>query len=127
MADDGDRILNLVGVALVLAILAALVVLVLGAMSAPTSEAPDEGPTVDWRLERINETHVQLVHDGGEPVPTSDLLVTVDGSPRHPTWSAATLSEGDRAVLLVRTEQTVRLYWTGTPGDRDLLERWVAP
>lgn len=126
MADDGDRILTLFGIGLVIAILAALGVLVLGAMSAPSPDAPAGGPDADWRLERLNETHVRVEHAGGEPVPAEHLVVTVDGRPRHPGWSG-TLVEGDGGVLLVREGQVVRLFWTGTPGDRDLLEQWSSP
>lgn len=127
MIDDGDRLLNVIGIVLVLAILAAIAILVLAAMSAPTSEGPSDGPTADWRLERVNETHVRVLHVGGDPVRASELVVTVDGNPRHPRWSAGTVSEGDTAVLLVREGQAVRLFWTGTPGDRELLARWTAP
>lgn len=124
MANDGDRLLNIIGVVLVLAIIAALIILVMAAMSAPSADDPAEGPAANWRMDRINETHVRVMHAGGEPVDTAHLVITVDGTPRHPQWSGTILTEGEGATVRVREGQPVRLYWTGTPGKRDVLARW---
>jgi hypothetical protein len=68
----------------------------------------------------MNATHVQITHDGGEPVSASELIVTVDGIERRVTWSGL-IRQGDSGVVRGDRQQVVRLYWTGGPGDRSLL------
>lgn len=84
MIDDGDRLLDLFGVVLVVFIIVSVGILVLAAMNAPSQQSANE-PNVNWTLQRINATHVQISHDGGDPVSSSELIVTVDGIERHVT------------------------------------------
>jgi hypothetical protein len=120
MAEDGDRLLTLVGVGLFLLIALAVSVVALGAMNPSPGE---ETPEVEWSLERVNETHVSIVHGGGDPIPVAELTVTVGGRERRVSWSG-TVTEGDAGTFLAEENDVVRLYWTGGSGTRDLLEQW---
>lgn len=120
---DGETILTLIGVALVLTIVGSL--LLIGVLV--TGGGPDETtvPDTDWTLERVNDTHVRLVHMGGDPVDTRHLLVTADGRERHPSWTTSTLTEGESGTLRARpVRDVVRLYWVDEP-KRQLLETWT--
>jgi hypothetical protein len=122
MIDDGERILDLIGIILVMFIIVSVGILILAAMNVPSQRSADE-PEVDWALTRTNATHVQITHDSGEPVPASELIVTVNGFERRVTWSGL-ISQGDSGVVRGDRQQVVRLYWTGGLGDRSLLASW---
>jgi hypothetical protein len=123
MLDDGDRLLDLIGVGLVLFIVIALAVIVLAAMNAPYS---GDTPETDWRIQRVNETHVQVSHAGGDAIESSNLVVEVGGVTHHPDWPAQ-ISTGDSGIVRAEPGQTIQLYWTGGRGDRALLQRWQLP
>lgn len=120
MLDDGDRILNLVGAALVLALLLSLALLVVVASEGPATGA---GPDAEWTAARVNETHVRITHAGGERVHASDLVVTVGGRERHVSWTGV-LTRGSSGVVHARAQRVVRLYWLPENGNRKLLARW---
>jgi len=120
---DGERLLDLVGVALAVALVAGLaMVIALGISGGP--DGTEDAPVANWNPERINDTHVRIIHAGGDPVDTDGLVVTVGGNRRTVTWSK-TLFEGDAGVVRARTGETVELYWQPSPEtDRKLLRRW---
>ncbi|MFC6988948.1 hypothetical protein ACFQJD_09900 [Haloplanus sp. GCM10025708] len=120
MLEDGDRILNLVGAALVLALIASLGLLVVVASEGPATAA---GPDTEWSLSRVNETHVRIAHAGGERTHASNLVVTVDGRERSVSWTGV-LTRGDSGALHARSTQVIRLYWLPEDGNRELLARW---
>jgi hypothetical protein len=120
---DWDRLLDLFGVVLVLAIVGSLVLLGLGATSVQQETAA--GPDADWTLERVNESHVRVWHDGGEPVPTEYLSVAVDGRHRRVYWTATVLTEGEYGVVRAGRSTRVALLWQRTEGDRTVLDRWA--
>lgn len=120
---DGDRLLDVVGLLLVLGFVAGVVLLVLIGMGGGP-DRPEEPPVTNWHAERVNETHVRIIHAGGDPVETGDLLVTVDGSERAVSWSR-TVFEGDAGVVRAREGATVELYWQpDRRSDRELLRSW---
>lgn len=118
----GDRLLDLFGVALVVAIVGAFALLGFGFASiGEESTAP---PEADWTLTRINESHVRVSHAGGEPVRTDRLTVAVGGQPRRVEWSATTLVEGEGGVLRAGEGTRLTLVWERSEADRRVLERW---
>jgi len=135
MADDGDgtnggdggdesRLLRAFGVVIVVVILVQLAVLAIAATTAPSREG-DTAPDAEWRLEDVNRTHVRIVHAGGNALPTDNLAVTTEGYRREVAWSARVLREGDTGVLRANSGQTVRMYWAGSDGTRDLVRQWT--
>jgi hypothetical protein len=120
MSDDGDRLLNLVGAALVLAVILSVGLLVVVAANGPTSTS---GPDAEWTLSRVNDTHVRITHAGGERTHASNLVVTVDGRERRVSWTGE-LTREDSGVVHARASQVVRLYWLPDHGNRELLARW---
>lgn len=120
--DDHDQLLNLVGVILVLFLIISIAGLVLTTMSAPQRSA--DPPDADWKLQRINESYVRITHAGGEPVQSKNLSVTVDGSPRHPQWTATTLTDGKSGVVRVGNGEMLALLWQPSGPGRDVLQRW---
>lgn len=120
--DDGDRVLTLLGVALVAFIVVALGVLFLAASDAGDQASP--APDAEWDLTRVNDSHVRVVHAGGEPVRTERLLVTVDGRPRRVSWPASRVGTDDAAVVPAEPGSTVALYWERPTARRAVLARW---
>ena len=120
--DDGDQLLNIIGVILLVFIILSVAVLILAAMSAQERSA--EQPETDWDLQQITESYVRIIHAGGEPVQTGKLSVTVDGTPRHPQWTSITLTEGAYGVVRVGDGVTVTLLWQHSESERDVLQRW---
>jgi len=119
---DGDRMLDLFGVVLVLAILGALALVALGATSV--QEGTNPTPETDWTLARVNESHVRVLHDGGEPVRTEHLSVAVDGRHRRVRWSETVLVEGEYGTVRADEDTVLTLVWQRSEGDRRVLERW---
>lgn len=120
MFEDGDRDLTIIGVVLVGLLLSAIGVAVLAAMAGPSAAEP---PNAEWRLERVNESHVRITHAGGERVPASDLVVTVEGYERDVTWSGM-VTEGDATVVQATEDRGIHLYWNGGRGDRVSIAVW---
>ena len=121
---DGDRLLDVFGVALVLAIVGAFVLIGLGATSV--GEEKTAAPETDWTLTRINESHVRVSHAGGEPVRIERLTVAVDGQPRRARWTEAILTDGGYGVVRASAGTRVTLIWERSEAERRVLERWSA-
>jgi len=121
MSDEtgGDRLLSLVGVGLV-----AAVVIALGVVAVAIAAGPSGGGLVDADLaiERVNDTHAKIVHDGGEPVDTENLVVTVDSYER-PVAMPPVLIEGDEVVFPLRDDQGARLVYDEGRNEREVLAR----
>lgn len=122
MTEDDDRLLTLIGIALILFVALGMVIVVLAAVNAPSQQAPDP-PEADWTIERMNASYVRITHAGGEPVPTDKLIVVVGGIERSPSWSGE-LTDGDAGVFEATRGDTVLLYWNGGRADRVLLDSW---
>lgn len=123
MIDDGDRLLDLIGVALILFIVLALGVIVLAASNAPYD---DDTPDTEWTFDRVNESYVQITHAGGDSIESENLVIDVDGITRNPGWSGP-VSPGDSAIIRAERGQPISIYWTGGRGDRAVLEEWRTP
>lgn len=108
---DGDRILNLVGIGLVVFLALALGALLLAASFGSGGNAgDDEAPAVNWTAERINDTHVRLIHDGGPPVQINDLIVVVGKTDRGIRRDRQIYS-GEGFVVPAQDGAQVGLYW----------------
>jgi hypothetical protein len=119
---DGDRLLNVLGVVLALFIVVGVVGVVLAGVSGPSSTGAD-APDADWRLDRVNESHVRIAHGGGDAVPAADLVVTVDGVRRRVAWDGL-VAEGDTGTVRADRGMIVELYWTNDVGERVKLRGW---
>lgn len=122
MTEDGDRLITVFTIVLVLFIVLSVGILILAAVNAPSNETA-QPPQTSWTLQRENATYVRIVHAGGEPVSTTNLSVTVNGVTRSVTWSG-TLNEGESGLVRARPNTMVQLFWVGGRGDRALLQRW---
>jgi hypothetical protein len=120
--DDGDRLLNLLGVVLAAFIVVGVVGVVLAGLGGPSTSV-DDAPNANWTAERVNESHVRLTHRGGDVVPSTDLVVTVDGVRRRVSWRGL-VTEGDAGVVRAGSGTTVELYWTDETGERIELREW---
>lgn len=120
--DDGEQLMNLIGIVLMLLLIMSVAVLILTAMSAQQQSA--DIPDVDWNLTRINESYVRITHAGGEPVQTENLSVTVDGIPRQPQWTAPTLASGKYGIVAADEHSRVTLLWRESDIERVVLGRW---
>lgn len=120
MSDDGGRVLTAIGVVIVLFILMAVAALVIAAASTTGTDVPD----ASWELDRINETHVRIVHAGGDAVDADRLVVSVDGYERTVTWSGE-VGEGDGGSVFAQSGTEVTLYWTRERRPRTHLASWT--
>lgn len=116
MLDDGDTILRLVGVALVLGVVFA------GGVVALQFDTPEQQqvPDADWAVERLNDTHVRVTHDGGDPVRTENLHVTVDGLERATDFTDPA-APGDSTVVPASDGALVRVAWEGGRTEREIM------
>ncbi|PSQ64893.1 MAG: hypothetical protein BRD24_08955 [Halobacteriales archaeon SW_9_67_24] len=115
MAEEGDRLLNVIGIGLVVALVGVIVVGVVIAVNVPANRV--DPPDGEWSFRQANETHVRITHDAGESVDGAALVVTVDGYSRHPSWSEA-VTPGETVAIEASRGQVVRLYWDGGRTDR---------
>jgi hypothetical protein len=119
---DADRLLDIGGI-----VLGVTILLMIGALAVAFVEAPSGGtsggPPSEWSLERVNDTHVRITHEGGEAVATDRLVVTVDGHNRRVTWEG-TVVEGDSGTVRAGSDRLVRLYWVTDQGERVRLDDW---
>jgi hypothetical protein len=120
--DDGDRLLNVLGVVLALFIIVGVVGVVIAGLSGPSSSGAD-APDADWTLDRVNDSHVRVTHAGGDAVPAADLVVTVDGVRRRVAWDGL-VAEGDTGAVRADRGMIVELYWTNDVGERIKLGSW---
>lgn len=117
---DGDRLLKLIGIALVAFILFAVLTGVLAAMNPDIGL--DEAETV-WTADRANETHLLITYEDGPAIPADELVVSVDGYDRHGLWSGE-VRPGDESLVRVGPNSRVRLYRLDERGPRTLLDEW---
>jgi hypothetical protein len=115
MLDDGERILDLVGVLLVLALVAGVGVIALN-FDPPASDAPD----ANWTVQRINDTHVEITHDGGDPIPPEEIRVTADSLERDTDWPDPVVP-GASTTVIASEGSLVRVVWNGGRGDRVIM------
>lgn len=115
MTDEGDRLLNVIGGVLVVALVVVIAVAVVVAVNVPANRV--DAPDAEWSLRQINGTHVRIAHADGESVDGAALIVTVDGYSRHPAWNGR-VTTGDAVAVEASRGQVVRLYWDGGRTDR---------
>jgi len=119
--DDGDQLLDLVGIAIVMLLAFGAVTLFLAATSGQQGASV---PDTEWNLTRLNESHVRITHAGGEPIRTEKLSVTVDGTPRRPRWASSFLTADDSGVVRADAGSSVVLLWQRSEAERIVIERW---
>ena len=122
---DDDRLLDVVGVVLVVLILASVAVLVLAGSTADERD-PGEPPAVEWTIERVDDGAVNITHAGGEPVPAGELIVSVAGVERA-TGREDVITEGEAITVPSRPGQEIQLFWVAGRDERVLLAEWEAP
>lgn len=117
---NDSKVLSLIGVGLFVGIAVALGIVAMALLGgAPVDSSIDTA----WTLERLNDSHTMIVHDGGEPVSKEHLVVTVDSYERQ-FASPSVLAEGDAMIFESRADQVVRLYWDKSRDKGQLLETW---
>lgn len=98
-------------------------VLLVGFLVA-TGQPSDQGadvPDVNWTIQRVNDTHVRVAHDGGSAVDAANLSVTVDGNERQTGWSGR-VAVGTATTVQARADAVVRVVY-GIGDDRVELTR----
>jgi hypothetical protein len=118
MLDDADDWLDVFGVGLALLIVVGLVVVGLSFAGSGS----DNTPQAEWDIERVNGTHVQVTHAGGEPVRRENLLVTVNSLRRATNWSDP-VARGASENVSAGPDALVRVVWAGGRGDRTVMAR----
>lgn len=119
---DSDRLLNIVGVGIVVAIVIALGVVAVGFTLGSSGDGLTDA---DLGLERVNDTHGKIVHGGGEPVETENLVLTVDSyeRPGLTRTMPPVIVEGDEVVFEIRDDQSARLVYDLGRNEREIVGR----
>jgi hypothetical protein len=118
MFEDGDDILDAVGVLIAVLLVVGVGVAVLAATTA--SERANQAPDAEFDFRTVDDGTVQIAHVSGEPVPSDELVVTVDGLQRQVVWGD-TITEGDAVTVEATEGSTVRLFWDPGEGERELI------
>lgn len=122
-----DRDLNLDIIGLIVAALLVFSLATVAFTILETSSRHEAAPDADWRLDRVNDTHVELRHMGGEPADARNLTVVLrEDDEVEVHWSADPVREGDHAVVRASPGTVVRLYWQGGRTEGVFLESWRA-
>lgn len=119
---DGDRLINLILLGLVVFLLGSVAVLAVSITFV--QEESGAVPAAELELTRINDSHVRITHSSGERVRTANLSVTVDGVPVDARWSATVLREGEYGIVRVGDGHRLTLLWRHSETDRDVLQQW---
>jgi FlaG/FlaF family flagellin (archaellin) len=116
MLEDGDTILRLVGLALVLGIVFA------GGVVALNFDPPerDGAPDANWTIERVNESQVLVTHAGGDPVRTENLHVTVNGLERATDFTDP-VAPAENTTVPASEESVIRVTWEGEGTEREVM------
>lgn len=119
---SGERWLTVVGI-----VIAAIIVLGLGTLVLAGISPSDgsDAPNVEWDLVRLEGPYVRVVHAGGEPVNTDNLIVVVDGVKRPVEWEENVLDDGESGRVQAADGERLQLYWQEDGGGRVLLSNWV--
>jgi hypothetical protein len=115
--DDGDQVLTLVGVVLVVALVAAVGVLALN--FDPPEDDPKPGG--NWSIDRVNDTHVEITRTDGEPIPASQMQLAIDGVRRNVDWTDPVVP-GASITITANEGVRIRVIWAGERGNRGTLE-----
>jgi hypothetical protein len=119
---DGDQLIRIVIIVLVVFVIAGIALLFLAGSMASQQDAA--APDAAWTLTQINETHVEIRHTGGAAVSGQNLTVTVNGTPVQVAWSDQVLLEGESGIVRAESGDRVTILWKRTPRDQEVLERW---
>jgi len=109
--------LNLVGAAIVVAVVVGLVVV---GLNIAGGSGDTDAPEVNWTVERINDTAVRVTHAGGDPVRTDDLTVRVESYRRATDWTDP-VTESESTVVQASEGSTVRIVWSPARGDDEIM------
>lgn len=120
---NADRLLDLAGFVLVAVLVVGVGTAIMAATNASSGESEAVVPEANWTVEQVNDTHVAVVHDGGQPVDPAALVVSVDGLQRQVTWPDP-VTPGDAVVLFARSGQAVRIHWDPQGTERTLIRTW---
>lgn len=123
--DTDDSILDLIGLLIVLGLIAGVGILVaFGGQTGPGNPQPVP-PDANWSTARLNATHVQVGHVGGDAVDANSLVVTVDSEERSSTWEGQ-VERGDVGLVRAEAGSRLELYWTGDPrAERLRVDNWT--
>ena len=124
MVDD-DRVIDVVGLAVVALVVLFLAVLGLAFATAP-SRQPTAPPDANWTIHRVDAGHVEIVHAGGEPVDATRLVVSVGGI-EHGPGRSDTLTDGEGIEVSASPGERVQLLWIARQDDHVPIETWTAP
>lgn len=119
--DDEDTVLNLIGVAMAVLLIALIGSIILWTSAAQTGSSI---PDTSWNLTRVNESHAKITHVGGESVQTERLSVMVNQTARPTNWSAPVISNGEYGVVRVEEDTTLRILWRPDGSEPTVLYRW---
>lgn len=114
---DGDTMLNVVGAAIVVAVVGGVVVVGLNIAGGSSGET---APDVNWTVEQVNDTAVRITHAGGEPVRTENTEVRVESYRRATDWRDP-ITESESTVVQASEGATVRIIWNPARGDEVIM------
>jgi len=112
---DDFELIDVFGAVVLLLLLASVAVVV---FATPEVSQRPEPPEADWSIEKVNDSHIQIRHEGGEPVDPENLTIIVKEYPRPTEWSMngsdGLVREGDYTYIQISDDQDIALYWSAS-------------
>lgn len=114
------RLLDLVGAVVLILLAFGVGTIVLAGAQGPADDGRDAG---NWSFERVDATHVRVTYAAGEPIPASEVVVTVDGVERQAEWPDP-IRDGDSVAVPAIEGKVVRVHLVAGRGERRTVATW---
>lgn len=109
------ELVDAAGIFILILLVASVAVII---VATPEVSERDEPPDSNWTVEKVNDSHMEVRHVGGEPVALENLTVIIGEYPRPTEWSGNVsggyVTEGGYTSIEVSEGETIALYWSSS-------------
>ena len=132
LSADDDAVSPVIGVILMVAITVILAAVIGTFVLGLGDQVQSTAPNAQFTFSENSTGALEMTHDGGDSVPTSNIRVTNDNTSRNyvsnrtcqngstsPAWTSAELSAGDACTIAgyeIDDGETVRIVWESDDG-----------
>lgn len=109
MFDDIDTI-DKIGIVIIFLLVLSLLSVLYTIVDFSTTVNSQSRPDVDWSFDRINSSYVEIKHNGGDTVSSSNIIVMVENYRRNINWSGS-IKKGDTGLVIAEKGKPVGIYW----------------
>ncbi len=121
------ELIDLIGLAIGLMLVLSVVSILYSMANFPVDS--ESQPDVNWSIDRINNTYIEIKHRGGDRITASKVIVMLNSNRRDIEWSSNMLDRGDTGLLEVHKQEKidnlVSIYWSTTYGREQMTEETI--